>query len=321
MSRVRNSICAMLAAIATGAAAQGYPSKPVTLVNAFPPGGATDIVARQLAAKLSQRFGQQIVVDNRAGAAGTIGAASVARAEADGHTLLFAVAANMAVAPAVLKTVAYDPVKSFAPVVEIARGPYVLMVNPSVPAKDLVELVAYARQNPGKLNYGSPGQGSVHHLATEMLRQATGIDLVHVPYKGGAPMYTAIMAGEVQVLLDGMPAPLAHVRAGKVRALGVTGEKRLAVLPDVKSFAEQGVQGVDAQFWWGIVVPAGTPQPIVARLNAEITQALTDPEIKATFAKQNIDPSPGTAEAFGALIAAERVRWAQVVAKAGIKLE
>jgi len=318
---VRVLALVLLASAAAAAAAQGYPSKPITLVNAFPPGGATDIVARQIAAKLSQRFGQQVVVDNRAGAAGTIGAASVARAEPDGYTMLFAVAANLAVAPAVLKAVAYDPVKSFAPVVEIARGPYVLMVHPSVPAQDLAELVAYARQNPGRLNYGTPGQGSVHHLATEMLKQATGIDIVHVPYKGGAPMYTAIMGGEVQILLDGMPAPLPHVRAGKVRALGVTGDKRLGALPDVRSFAEQDVKGVDAQFWWGIVVPAGTPRPIIARLNAEITRALADPEVRATFEKQNIDPSPGTPEAFGAWVAAERTRWAQVVAKAGIKPE
>jgi tripartite-type tricarboxylate transporter receptor subunit TctC len=231
------------------------------------------------------------------------------------------VAANLAVAPAVLKSVPYDPVRSFAPVIEIARGPYVLMVNPSVPAKDVAELVAYAKRNPGRLNYGSPGQGSVHHLVNEMLKQATGIDTVHVPYKGGAPMYTAIMAGEVEVLIDGMPGPLAHIRAGKVRALGVTGDRRLAALPDVRSFAEQGVQGVDAQFWWGIVVPAGTPQPIVARLNAEIAQALADPEIRATFEKQSIEPSPGTPEALGAWIAAERVRWAAVVAKAGIRPE
>jgi tripartite-type tricarboxylate transporter receptor subunit TctC len=314
-------IGAVAVLVAAGAAAQTYPAKPVTLVNAFPPGGATDIVARQLAAKLSQRFGQQVVVDNRAGAAGTIGAAAVARADPDGYTMLFAVAANMAVAPAVLKSVPYDPVKSFAPVIEIARGPYVLMVNPSVPAKDLAEFVAYAKRNPGKLNYATPGQGSVHHLVNEMLKQATGIDTVHVPYKGGAPMYTAVVAGEVQILIDGMPGPLAQIQAGKVRALGVTGDKRLAGLPDVRSFAEQGVKGVDAQFWWGIVVPAGTPQPIVARLNAEIGQALTDPEIRATFEKQNIEPSPGTAEAFGTWIAAERVRWAEVVAKANIKLE
>jgi tripartite-type tricarboxylate transporter receptor subunit TctC len=321
MNAIRTFICTAAAVVATGVGAQTYPAKPITLVNAFPPGGSTDIIARQLAAKLSQRLGQQVVVDNRAGASGTIGAASVARAEPDGYTMLFGVAANLAVAPAVLKSLPYDPVKSFASVVEIARGPYVLTVNPSVPAKDVAEFVAYAKQNPGKLNYGSPGQGSVHHLVNEMLKQATGIDLVHVPYKGGAPMYTAVVAGEVQVLIDGMPGPLAHIRSGKIRALGVTGDRRLAVLPDVKSFAEQGVKGVDAQFWWGIVVPTGTPQPVIARLNAEITQALADPEIKATFQNQNIEPSPGTSEAFGAWIAAERVRWVEVVAKAGIKLE
>jgi tripartite-type tricarboxylate transporter receptor subunit TctC len=321
MNAIRTFICTAAAVVATGVGAQTYPAKPITLVNAFPPGGSTDIIARQLAAKLSQRLAQQVVVDNRAGASGTIGAASVARAEPDGYTMLFGVAANLAVAPAVLKSLPYDPVKSFASVVEIARGPYVLTVNPSVPAKDVAEFVAYAKQNPGKLNYGSPGQGSVHHLVNEMLKQATGIDLVHVPYKGGAPMYTAVVAGEVQVLIDGMPGPLAHIRSGKIRALGVTGDRRLAVLPDVKSFAEQGIKGVDAQFWWGIVVPAGTPQPVIARLNAEITQALADPEIKATFQNQNIEPSPGTSEAFGAWIAAERVRWVEVVAKAGIKLE
>jgi tripartite-type tricarboxylate transporter receptor subunit TctC len=321
MNAIRTFICAAAAVVATGAGAQTYPAKPITLVNAFPPGGSTDIIARQLAAKLSQRLGQQVVVDNRAGASGTIGAASVARAEPDGYTMLFGVAANLAVAPAVLKSLPYDPVKSFAAVVEIARGPYVLTVNPSVPAKDVAEFVAYAKQDPGKLNYGSPGQGSVHHLVNEMLKQATGIDMVHVPYKGGAPMYAAVVAGEVQVLIDGMPGPLAHIRSGKIRALGVTGDRRLAVLPDVKSFAEQGVKGVDAQFWWGIVVPAGTPQPVIARLNAEITQALADREIKATFQNQNIEPSPGTPDAFGAWIAAERVRWVEVVAKAGIKLE
>ena len=312
---------ALAALLASTAAAQGYPSKPVTLVNAFPPGGTTDIVARQLAAALSRRLGQQVVVDNRSGAAGTIGATSVARAEPDGYTMLFATAANLAVAPAVLKSVPYDPVKSFAPVVEIARGPYVLVVYPSVPAKDLADFVAYAKRKPGQLNYGTPGQGSVHHLATEMLKQATGIDIVHVPYKGGSPMLAAIVAGEVQILLDSAPALLPHIRTGKVRTLGVTGDRRLGVLPETRSFAEQGVSGVDAQFWWGIVVPAGTPQPIVARLNAEITRALADPDITATFEKQNVEPSPGTPEAFGAWVAAERGRWAQVVAKAGIKPE
>jgi tripartite-type tricarboxylate transporter receptor subunit TctC len=321
MRSIPRLACAIGAAVATSAAAQTYPAKPITLVNAFPPGGPTDVVARQIAAKLSQRLGQQVIVDNKAGAAGTIGAGAVARAEPDGYTLLFAVAANMAVAPAVLKSVPYDPVKSFAAVVEVARGPYVLMVHPSVPVKDVAELVAYARNNPGKLNYGSPGQGSVHHLVTEMLKQSTGIDLVHVPYKGSAPAYTAIMAGEIQVLVDGMPAPLPHLRSGKMRPLGVTGDKRLGVLPEVPSFAEQGVTGVDAQFWWGIVAPAGTPPTVVARLNAEITQVLKDPEIRATFEKQNIDPSPGTPEAFGALVATERARWAEVVARAGIKPE
>jgi tripartite-type tricarboxylate transporter receptor subunit TctC len=308
--------------LCTGVAgAQPYPSKPVTLVNGFPPGGPTDLTLRLIAAKLSERLGHPMVIDNRAGASGTIAGAMVARAAPDGHTLMFGVAANLAVALATMKNPPYDPVTAFTPIIEVARGPYVWMVKPAVPAKNVAEFVAWARANPGKVNYGSPGQGSVHHLAGELFKRAAGIEMVHVPYKGGTTAYTALLGGEIDAMFDSMPAPLPHVAAGRIRAIGVTGSKRLQVLPDVPTLAEQGVPGVDVHFWWGFVGPAGLPKALVARLNAEIGRALADPELQATFAKWNIEPSPGTPEAFGAYIAQESKRWRDAVALAGLKPE
>ena len=305
----------------TVAGAQTYPSKAITLVNGFPPGGATDIALRQIAAKLAERVAQPVVIDNRAGAAGTIAGSVVARAAPDGYTLLFGVAANLAVAPATMKNPPYDPATAFSPIIEVARGPYIWMVKLSVPAKNLKEFIAWARANPGKVNYGSPGQGSVHHLAGELFKRAAGLDMVHVPYKGGTTAYTALLGGEIDAMFDSMPSPLPHIAAGKIRALGVTGEKRLQVLPDVPTFAEQGVAGVDVHFWWGFVGPAGLPKEIVAKLNAEIGRVLADAELKATLAKWNIEATPGTPEAFGAYVAQESKRWREIVAGSGLKFE
>ena len=308
-------------ALGASVAAQPYPSRPVTIVNGFPPGGVTDTVLRLIASKLSDRLGQSVVIENRAGAAGTIAAAAVARAEADGHTLLFGVAANLAVAPATMKSAPYDPARAFAPIVEVARGPYIWMVKPAVPAKTMQEFIAWAKKHPGKLNYGSPGQGSVHHLAGEMLKQATGMAMTHVPYKGGATTYAAMLGGEIDAMFDGMPVPLPHIKAGKIRALAVTGPKRLTALPDVPTLAEQGVAGLDVHFWWGIVGPAGLPKDIIAKLNAEIARALGDPEMRVRFAKWDIESTPGTPESFGAYIAQESARWKMFVAESALKLE
>jgi tripartite-type tricarboxylate transporter receptor subunit TctC len=312
-----------VAGLALGASvfAQSYPSRPVTILNGFPPGGATDAVLRLIGSKLSDRLGQSVVIENRAGAAGTIAGGAVARAEPDGHTLLFGVAANLAVAPATMKNAPYDSAKAFAAIIEIARGPYIWMVKPEVPAKTMQEFIDWSKKNPGKVNYGSPGQGSVHHLASEMLKQATGVEMTHVPYKGGSTAYTAMLGGEIDAMFDSMPAPLTHIKAGKIRALAVTGPKRLMALPDVPTLSEQGVPGVDVHFWWGIVGPAGLPKAVIAKLNAEIARALADPELKATFAKWDIEPTPGTAEAFGAYIAQESMRWKEFVAKSNLKLE
>jgi len=314
---VKRLLLALLFA-AQAASAQTYPSKAITIVNGFPPGGPTDLTLRQVAAKLSERLGQPVVIDNRAGAAGTIAGALVAKAAPDGYTLLFGVAANLAVAPATMKNPPYDPATAFAPIIEIARGPYVWMVKPSVPARNLKEFIAWAKANPGKVNYGSPGQGSVHHLAGEMFKRAAGLDMVHVPYKGGTTAYTALLGGEIDAMFDSMPAPLPHIAAGKIRALAVTGPKRLPALPDVPTLAEQGVPGVDVHFWWGFVGPAGLPKDIVAKLNAEIGLVLADAELKATFAKWSIEATPGTPEAFGAYIAQESRRWREFIAASGL---
>ena len=260
--------------LAGTASAQTYPAKAITLVNGFPPGGATDITLRQIAAKLSERVGQPVVIDNRAGAAGTIAGVAVARAAPDGYTLLFGVAANLAVALATMKNPPYDPATAFSPIIEVARGPYIWMAKPAVPAKNLKEFIAWAKANPGKVNYGSPGQGSVHHLASVLFNRSAGLDMVHVPYKGGTTAYTALLGGEIDAMFDSLPAPLSHITAGKIRALGVTGPKRLQVLPDVP-----------------------------------------------TFAKWNIDATPGTPEAFGAYVIQEAKRWREAVASAGLKLE
>ena len=312
-------VFALLLAVAASAAAQGFPSRPVTLVNGFPPGGGPDILARQLAAVVSKRLGQQMVVENRPGASGTIGAGFVARALPDGHTLLFGVASNLAIAPAALKDVTYDPVTSFAPVVEIARGPYVRVVSGKLPAQTLAEFLDFAKKSPGKLNFASVGPGSPHHFAGELFKQVAGVDMVHVPYKGGGPAYAGFLAGEVQVLFDSMPGPQQHIQAGTVRPLAVTGARRLAVLPEVPTFAEQGMLGIDIHFMFGVVAPAGTPREVIARLNTEIAQALAEPEVRTTLARQAVEPSPGTPEAFGALLAAESRRWKEIVAKTGFK--
>jgi tripartite-type tricarboxylate transporter receptor subunit TctC len=316
---IRVMIAAVVLVLGGSALAQPYPSKPVKVLIGFAPGGTTDTVLRRIVSRLEERLGQPVVVENRPGASGTIAAAAVARADPDGHTLLFGVAANLAVAPATMKSPPYDPPTAFAPIIEIARGPYLWLVRSDAPAKTMQEFIAWSKRNPGKLNYGSPGEGSVHHLSTEMFKQAAGLDMVHVPYRAG--LYLALLAGEIHAMFETMPGPLPHLEAGKIRALGVTGAQRLPVLPDVPTLAEQGVPDMDVNFWWGFVGPARMPRAVVAKLNAEIASALADPELKATFAKWAIEPTPGTPDAFGVYIRLEFARWKEVVTKSGMKLE
>jgi tripartite-type tricarboxylate transporter receptor subunit TctC len=306
-------------AIAGAAHAQTYPDKPVKVLAGFAPGGNTDAVLRQIARRLEQRMGAAFVVENRTGGSGTIAAAAVARAAPDGYTLLFGVAANLAVAPATLKPPPYDPVTAFTPIAEVARGPYVWLVRSEAPPRSMAEFISWAKDNPGKLNYASPGPGTVHHLATEMLRRASAIDIVHVPYRSG--VYVPLLAGEVHGMFDSMPGPMPHLASGKLRALAVTGPRRMALLPDVPTLAELGLADLEVNSWWGFVGPAGLPRPIVARLNAEIAAALAEPELKATLANWGIEASAGSAEAFGQYIAQESARWKRAVKEAGLVLE
>ena len=304
-------------ALSLGAAAfaqTAYPQRPIKVLHGFSAGGAPDAALRQIAVRLERALGTPVVVENRPGASGTIAAATVARAEPDGYTLLFGVAANLAVAPAFARPAPYDPVAAFTPIVEVARGPYVWLVRDEAPARSMPEFVQWARSRPGQLNYASPGEGSVHHHATEMLKQAAGLDLVHVPITTG--IYVPLLGGQVDAMFDSMPSPLPHLAAGKLRALAVTGPKRLAALPDVPTLAEQGLPGIDVSSWWGFVGPAGLPRDVVLRLNAELRKVLAEPELVAVLAKMAIEPSPGSPEAFGAYLAQEAARWKQVAAKA-----
>ena len=309
----------LAALVAAGAHAQTYPSRPLHLVVPFPPGGSTDILARALALKLAEGFAQAVVIDNRPGAGGSIGAEAAARAAPDGHTIMMGHLGTLAVNVAIYKHLPYDPVKSFAPVSLMAMVPSVLVVNPQVPAQSAAELVAYARANPGKLAYGSAGAGSTSHLTTEYFKLATGTDILHVPYKGIGPMLTDLISGQLSLGINGAPAVMAHVNSGRLRALAVTGAKRLPSLPTIPTLDEAGVKGFDASGWYGIVAPAGTPAEIVLRLNSEIRRIMQTPELRARLDAEGAIPAAGSPGEFGALIASEIARWGAVLKRAGIE--
>src|SRR5262245_4297594 len=273
--------------LAAGVAAQQYPSKPIRLVVPFPPGGSTDIVARIVAQKLGTQLGQQLVIENRDGAGGTVGTAVAARASADGYTLVVGTTSTHVVAPSVYQKLEYDPVKDFAPVSLMAVTPYLLVVNPSVPAKSLKELVELMKSKPGKMNYASAGVGSTTHLAMEMLKGASNTNAVHVPYKGNGPAGTAVIAGQVEILFGSLPAVLPHAKAGKVRALAVGTPKRSPSLPDVPTVAESGYPGFDASLWLAIMAPAGTPAPVLERLQKEIVAAVNAKDPSESLDKED----------------------------------
>jgi tripartite-type tricarboxylate transporter receptor subunit TctC len=312
-------LIAVFAALVAGAQvyAQAYPAKPVTMIVPFPPGGSVDAVARQVASGLARYLGQSVVVENKVGAGGTIGSGVAANAAPDGYTILLGTTSALAVSPVTYKSVPYDALKSFVPVIEVTRGPFVLSVKNALPVSNVKELVDLAKKNPGKLNSGSAGLGSVHHLALEMFKQAAGVDIVHVPYKGGAPAWTAVIAGEIDMLFDSMPGP--YMFKGQAKPLAVAGPQRLPGLPGVPTFAEQGFPGVETVFFWAILAPAGTPPDIVTKLNAALGQTLRDPAVKAEFGKQSMETSPGTPEEIARFMAAEIPRWRQAVLKAGLK--
>jgi tripartite-type tricarboxylate transporter receptor subunit TctC len=298
-----------------------YPNKPIRLIIGFPPGGSTDIIGRIVALKLSERLGQQVVVDNRGGAGGTIGADLAAKAAPDGYTLTIGTTSTHAVAAGAYSKLAYDPVKNFAPVSLVAITPYLLVVNPQVPANSLGELVTLAKNQPGKLNYASAGNGSTTHLAMEMLKDAAKINLVHIPYKGNGPADIAILANEVQSVFGSMPALLQNAKAGKIRALAVGTARRSPSLPDVPTVAELGYPGFEAALWLGVLAPAGTPQPIIERLNRELTAIAATADFKSLMDKNGADAISNTPEQFAAMIRSEVERYTKVVKAIGVKLD
>ena len=305
---------------AQAVAAQTYPVRPIRLIVPYPPGGPTDFVGRIIAQKVSQYVGQQVVVDNRPGAGTIIGSELVARAAADGYTLLFGTGGGTFLAPLMLPKVPYDPLRDFAPITMLVQSPQVLVVHPSVAAGSVTELVALAKSKPGVLNFASVGTGTSPHLGGELFQALTGTKIVHVPYKGTAPAMTDLIAGQVQMMFTSMPTILAHVKSGKLRLLGTGGTKRSAVIPDTPAIGET-VKGFELITWYGIFAPARTPDAIIRRLNAEIVKALKDPESHDRLASQGLEPTPMTPEELKRYTEQDTKRWAKLIKAAGIKAQ
>ncbi|MDA8522274.1 Bug family tripartite tricarboxylate transporter substrate binding protein [Acidovorax sp. NCPPB 4044] len=303
------------------AAAQAYPSKPVTIIVPFAAGGTTDILARVIAQGLGTELGQSVVVDNRAGAGGNIGGQVAARAPADGYTLFMGTVGTHAINAALYKKMPFDPIKDFAPLTRVANVPNLLVANPAQPYKSVQELIAYAKANPGQVNFGSSGSGSSIHLSGELFKSLAKVDMVHVPYKGSAPAVTDLLGNQIAIMFDNMPSAIQHVRSGKLRPLAVTTAKRSPELPDVPTIAEAGVPGYEATSWFGMFAPAGTPAPVVARLNAAIVKVLAQPETKKKLAEQGAEAYGETPAQFADFIQKESVKWGKVVRESGASVD
>jgi len=297
--------------------AQPYPYRPVRMVIGSAPGSGNDIAGRIVIAKMSEALGQQIVMENRPGANQAIAAEIVARAPADGYTLLLCGTVTVAINPALYKKLRYDPQRDFAPVALIGTVPNVLVVHPSTPIASVGEFIAYAKASPGKYSFGSSGIGSTLHLAMEMLMSVTGIKLVHVPYKGGALAMADLLGGHVLAIFENVPLAVTSVRAGKVRPLGVTAAKRSAQLPDVPTFIEAGFPGFEIYAWYGVCAPAATPKAVIARLNDEVNKALNQPDLQSRFADLGVDLAPGSSAQFAAFIKSETIKWAKTIKDSG----
>jgi tripartite-type tricarboxylate transporter receptor subunit TctC len=318
---LRSLVALGLAVPAAWAAAQAFPSKPVTIVVPFPAGGALDTVARAIAEPMRAELGQTVVVDNRAGAGGTVGSAAVARAAPDGYTILLGSVATHAIAAGLYPKLPYDPIADFMPITQLTSSPLVLTASSQIKAATVADLVAAAKAQPGRLNYASTGNGTALHIAGEAFRAAVGIDVVHVPYKGGAQAATALLAGEVAYTLANPQLVMAHIQAGKLRALAVTGTSRLEALPAVPTLKEAGFPGVDVTTWFGLWAPKGTPAAVVERLNAAARKALAAPDVRRQLEAQGDAPVGSNAADFAAFVRAEHRHWVGFVQSAGIKVE
>jgi tripartite-type tricarboxylate transporter receptor subunit TctC len=314
-------LVALAFAVASGAQAQAFPSKPIRLIVPFPPGGAVDFFARVVQGPLAENLGVPVVIENKAGASGMIGAEFVARAPADGYTLLIGNIASLAINVGVYPKMTYDPVKDFTPVVRTVDVNYVLVVHPSIAAKTVPELIGQAKANPGKIAYGSAGSGSLPHLATELLKAQTGTDFVHVPYKGGGPMVTDLLGGSVQVVIGDQANLMPHVATGKLRALAVAGPQRSPNAPELPTIAESGLAGFDATAWQGVVGPAGMPPEVARRLNDAFNKVMALPDVRAKLIGGGLDPVGGTPEAFGAFIRSEIAKWTKIARDVGARAE
>jgi tripartite-type tricarboxylate transporter receptor subunit TctC len=311
--------CAALT-LSTAACAQ-YPAKPVRMVVPFPAGGPTDIVGRTIGQKLNEALGQPVIIDNRAGAGGVIGTEQVAKAPPDGYTILLGSISGLAVAMSLLPNRGYDSLRDFAPVTQAVTVTNILVVHPSLPVRNVRDLLALARTRPSKLNYASSGSGTVTHLAGELFKTLGHVDIVHVPFKGGAPALTALMSGEVEMSYENSLIVVPHIRAGRLRALAVTGGQRSKLMPELPTIAESGLPGYNASGWYGFVVPAAVPKDIVARLSADITRILRMPDVIERLSGQGAEPIGGTPEQFGAFIRTEIEKWSKLVATAKMKAD
>jgi tripartite-type tricarboxylate transporter receptor subunit TctC len=313
-------VAALALLLANPAAAQDYPSRPVKIVVSYAPGGSNDVVARVIAPELQKELGQSFVVENRAGASGTIGADTVAKSPADGYTLFMGAGAH-ALAPSLFKKLPYDITKDFAPISLAATSTYVLVLNPSVPATTVPELTALLKSKPGQLNYASAGKGTPLHLAAELFKSKTGTDIVHVPYGGDTPALNDLLAGTVQLAFMSVASTAPQIRAGKLRALAVTSASRSDALPDLPTLGELGIAGYDVGTWWGLLAPAGTPDAVVAKLNAAMRKAVALPQTKERFAPLGLDPRSDSPAEFAAFIKEEVARYAAIAKIAGIEPE
>ncbi len=320
MLRAGMAALALTAAAALPALAE-FPDHALKIIVPYPPGGTTDLLARAVAPRLGERLQQTVVVENRPGAGGVIGSQAVSKSPADGYTLLFGTIATHGILPVLLKPAPYDAVKDFAPVTLVANTPNVLVANPSLPVRNVADLLALARAKPGSVNFGSTSQGGSPHMSGELLKALAQVDIVHVPYKGGGPMLIDLMGGQIQVGFDNLPSSINHIRAGKIRALAVTTAKRWPGAPEIPTMAEAGVPGYEASAWFGLLAPAATPRPVVELLQRHVAAILRQPEVEKVFLEQGAEPVGNTPAEFSKVIAAELQKWSKVVSVTGAKLE
>ena len=321
ISRLVSIAVLSLLALTAPATAESYPDRVVRIVNPYPPGGSVDVMARILAQKLSDNLGQQFIVENRSGGGGNTGSDYVAKADPDGYTLLFTAPGPLTVNQTLYTKLAFDPAKDFAPIALFATAPIVLIVNPAVPANNVQELIALAKKEPGKINFASAGNGTTNHLSGELFKSMAQIDIVHVPYRGAGPAMNDLVGGHVQMFFDLMPVVLPQIAAGKVRALANAGIRRPAALPNVPTVAEQGLAGFDASSWYGLVAPAKTPEPVLAKLREEVAKALKAPDMVARIHELGSEPGTVSGKDFGAFLAAETRKWADVIRTSGAKAD